>query len=110
MRSCVHLRKPNLCTSCLNCQSFLPPLAHRPFVPLIRNAIDLLSEEDQRLPQVLMLLPVLKRGIGVHHSGLLPILKELVEILFQVLGWYLQLCRGCVEGVFLCVCELECDN
>lgn len=49
-----------------------------------RNAIDLLSEEDQRLPQVLTLLPVLKRGIGVHHSGLLPILKELVEILFQV--------------------------
>jgi superfamily II RNA helicase len=23
------------------------------------------------------------QGIGVHHSGLLPILKELVEILFQ---------------------------
>jgi ATP-dependent RNA helicase DOB1 len=43
-----------------------------------------LAEEDQRLPQVLTLLPVLKRGIGVHHSGLLPILKELVEILFQV--------------------------
>jgi ATP-dependent RNA helicase DOB1 len=49
-----------------------------------RNAVDLLSEEDQRLPQVLTLLPVLKRGIGVHHSGLLPILKELVEILFSV--------------------------
>jgi len=26
---------------------------------------------------------MLKRGIGVHHSGLLPILKELIEILFQ---------------------------
>lgn len=26
---------------------------------------------------------MLKRGIGVHHSGLLPILKEVVEILFQ---------------------------
>lgn len=51
---------------------------------MCRNAIDLLSEEDQRLPQVLTLLPVLKRGIGVHHSGLLPILKELVEILFSV--------------------------
>jgi hypothetical protein len=49
-----------------------------------RNAIDLLSEDDQRLPQVQTLLPVLKRGIGVHHSGLLPILKEVVEILFSV--------------------------
>ncbi len=26
---------------------------------------------------------MLRRGIGVHHSGLLPILKEVVEILFQ---------------------------
>lgn len=53
-------------------------------VPVCRNAIDLLAEEDQRLPQVQTLLPVLKRGIGVHHSGLLPILKEVVEILFAV--------------------------
>ena len=29
------------------------------------------------------LLPMLKRGVGVHHSGLLPILKEVIEILFQ---------------------------
>jgi len=26
---------------------------------------------------------MLKRGVGVHHSGLLPILKEVVELLFQ---------------------------
>lgn len=26
---------------------------------------------------------MLRRGVGVHHSGLLPILKEVVEILFQ---------------------------
>ena len=26
---------------------------------------------------------MLKRGVGVHHSGLLPILKEVIEILFQ---------------------------
>ena len=25
----------------------------------------------------------LQKGIGVHHSGLLPILKEVIEILFQ---------------------------
>lgn len=29
------------------------------------------------------MLPMLKRGIGVHHSGLLPIVKEVIEILFQ---------------------------
>lgn len=46
------------------------------------NAIDSLGDDDQKLPQVLALLPLLKRGIGVHHGGLLPILKEVVEILF----------------------------
>ena len=25
---------------------------------------------------------MLKRGIGTHHSGILPILKEVVEMLF----------------------------
>ena len=29
------------------------------------------------------ILPLLKRGIGIHHGGLLPILKEIIEILFQ---------------------------
>ncbi|KAI3836724.1 hypothetical protein MKX03_007370 [Papaver bracteatum] len=70
------------------------------------NAMDLLSDDDKKLPQarhffisfvslilgwnghisllnVSNMLPLLKRGIGVHHSGLLPILKEVIEILFQ---------------------------
>lgn len=47
------------------------------------SAMDMLSDDDKKLPQVSNLLPILKRGIGVHHSGLLPILKEVIEILFQ---------------------------
>lgn len=47
------------------------------------NAMDSLTDDDKKLPQVGHLLPLLKRGIGVHHSGLLPILKEVIEILFQ---------------------------
>jgi len=47
-------------------------------------ALDCLAEEDRKnLPQVSSLLPALRRGVGVHHSGLLPILKEVVELLFQ---------------------------
>jgi ATP-dependent RNA helicase DOB1 len=45
--------------------------------------MDSLSEDDRRLPQIEHILPLLKRGIGMHHSGLLPILKEVIEILFQ---------------------------
>ncbi|CAI2163367.1 7658_t:CDS:10 [Funneliformis geosporum] len=47
------------------------------------NAIETLSEEDRNLPQIEHLLPFLKRGIAFHHSGLLPVLKEIVELLFQ---------------------------
>lgn len=47
------------------------------------SAIEMLSDEDKELPQIQHLLPLLRRGIGIHHSGLLPILKETIEILFQ---------------------------
>ena len=50
---------------------------------VFNNALELLSEEDKQLPQIQNILPLLKRGIGIHHSGLLPILKETIEILFQ---------------------------
>jgi ATP-dependent RNA helicase DOB1 len=54
---------------------------------LVRNvyqsAIESLVEEDRELPQVTAALPLLERGIGIHHSGLLPVVKEVVEILFQ---------------------------
>lgn len=46
------------------------------------NAMDVLSEDDRKLPQVENVLPLLRRGIGIHHGGLLPILKETIEILF----------------------------
>ena len=47
------------------------------------NAISKLSEDDQKMPNIQNFLPLLQRGIGVHHGGMLPILKELVELLFQ---------------------------
>ncbi|EMD36619.1 hypothetical protein CERSUDRAFT_66166 [Gelatoporia subvermispora B] len=50
---------------------------------IFNNAIDNLAPDDRQLPQISNLLPLLKRGIGIHHGGLLPILKEVIEILFQ---------------------------
>ncbi|KAI2622852.1 rRNA-processing arch domain-containing protein [Xylaria nigripes] len=47
------------------------------------SAIEILSEDDRELPQIQNILPLLEKGIGIHHSGLLPILKETIEILFQ---------------------------
>uniref|UniRef100_A0A8H7XX10 Antiviral helicase n=1 Tax=Psilocybe cubensis TaxID=181762 RepID=A0A8H7XX10_PSICU len=50
---------------------------------IFNNAIENLSQDDRQLPQIANLLPLLRRGIGIHHGGLLPILKEVIEILFQ---------------------------
>jgi ATP-dependent RNA helicase DOB1 len=46
------------------------------------NAMSALDPEDAALPQIQSMLPLLLRGVAVHHSGLLPILKEVIEILF----------------------------
>ncbi|XP_022753462.1 DExH-box ATP-dependent RNA helicase DExH10 isoform X3 [Durio zibethinus] len=50
---------------------------------VFRNAVLCLNEEDRCLPAIELMLPLLMRGIAVHHSGLLPVIKELVELLFQ---------------------------
>ncbi|XP_076455159.1 superkiller complex protein 2-like isoform X1 [Babylonia areolata] len=55
------------------------------------RCIQRLKGNDRQLPQVLHMENVLKRGLGVHHSGILPILKEVVEMLFQ---------RGLVKILF----------
>jgi antiviral helicase SKI2 len=49
----------------------------------INHCLQRLNPSDRNLPQVLNIRELLKRGIGVHHSGLLPIVKEMVEILFS---------------------------
>lgn len=48
------------------------------------NCLEGLSEEDKKLKQIVSLLQILKSGVGLHHGGMLPILKEMVEILFQM--------------------------
>jgi superfamily II RNA helicase len=40
-------------------------------------------ENLKSLPQYYLLLDVLKKGVAFHHSGLVPILKETVEIIFS---------------------------
>ena len=42
-----------------------------------------ISTEDQEIPQIKEILEILKSGIGLHHAGLLPILKEVIELLYS---------------------------
>jgi antiviral helicase SKI2 len=48
----------------------------------IEKSLARLSPEDRDLPQIKRLRELLSRGIAVHHGGMLPIVKEVVEILF----------------------------
>lgn len=48
-----------------------------------KKSIKHLKGTDSQLPQVCKMQRLLMLGIGVHHSGILPILKEIVEMLFQ---------------------------
>ncbi|AQK68647.1 DExH-box ATP-dependent RNA helicase DExH11 [Zea mays] len=55
------------------------------------KAFSRLKGSDRNLPQVVGIQSLLRRGIGVHHAGLLPIVKEVVEMLF---------CRGVIKVLF----------
>lgn len=75
-----------------NCESFALQMSNLTFnedsekamvEKVFHSALEMLSPDDKQLPQIQNILPLLRRGIGIHHSGLLPILKETIEILFQ---------------------------
>jgi len=40
-------------------------------------------EEYMRLPEYVNMIKLFQKGIGIHHSGIMPILREMVEILFE---------------------------
>ena len=49
----------------------------------VRKHLKHLKDSDLKLEQVMKVSAMLERGFGVHHSGVLPLLKELTEILFS---------------------------
>ncbi|GAV52545.1 hypothetical protein ZYGR_0AG05360 [Zygosaccharomyces rouxii] len=48
----------------------------------IEKSVTRLRKEDRELPQIIKIRSLLERGIAVHHGGLLPIVKELIEMVF----------------------------
>lgn len=91
------LKKQNLLPAVIfvfsqkRCSEYADQLANSNFINakesshvrmLIDRSINRLKKEDRELPQILAISALLQKGIAVHHGGLLPIVKELVEILF----------------------------
>ncbi|KAG5518297.1 hypothetical protein PMAC_003093 [Pneumocystis sp. 'macacae'] len=52
---------------------------------IIEKSISRLRMEDTKLPQIIRIRDILSRGIGVHHGGLLPIVKEVKIIIYFLL-------------------------
>ena len=40
-------------------------------------------KEYQQLPEFEQLVKLLEKGIAVHHSGIIPVFKEIIEIMFE---------------------------
>ncbi|KAL8882036.1 MAG: hypothetical protein Q9198_000890 [Flavoplaca austrocitrina] len=92
-----HLRKHELLPACIfvfsknRCEQNADALSNLDFSTaseksathmIIERSIARLKPDDRLLPQIRRLRELLSRGIAVHHGGLLPIVKEIVEILF----------------------------
>jgi antiviral helicase SKI2 len=92
-----HLRKEELLPTCIfvfskkRCEENADALSNLDYCTateksaihlIIEQSISRLKPEDRQLPQIRRLRELLNRGIAVHHGGMLPIVKEVVEILF----------------------------
>ena len=61
--------------------SKVPYIVQRECEQIIRKLPNF--EEYLHLPEYLQLISFLEKGVAIHHSGMLPVLREIVEILFQ---------------------------
>ncbi|KAK5146405.1 Antiviral helicase ski2 [Rachicladosporium monterosium] len=92
-----HLRKEELLPCCIfvfskkRCEENVDALAKLDYCTatekstihmILEKSLARLTPDDRQLPQILRMRELLGRGIAVHHGGLLPIVKECVEILF----------------------------
>jgi len=64
-------------------KSYVSPEESNSINSLIDTAIEKLDKSDKDIPQITTIRDLLCRGIGVHHGGLIPLMKELIELLFQ---------------------------
>lgn len=69
-----------LTTNLLEFDSKIPYTVDRQCEQILRKFPNF--EEYLHLPEYLEILKLLRKGIGIHHAGMLPILREMVEILF----------------------------
>lgn len=72
----------NITTNLLEFDSKIPYIIHKECEQILRRKFSNYKEFTE-LPEFFSLTKLLEKGIGIHHSGMIPILRELVEILFE---------------------------
>ena len=72
--TCAHDITVNL----LEDDSKVPYVARRECEQIVRKLPN--YEEYMRLPEYESLVKLLEKGIGIHHAGMLPVLREIVEL------------------------------
>ena len=74
---CAHEITANL----LEFDSKIPYTIDRECEQIIRKLPN--YKEYLHLPEYLNMVQLLRKGVAIHHSGLMPVLREIVEILFS---------------------------
>jgi hypothetical protein len=69
-----------LTTNLLEFDSKVPYTVDRECEQIIRKLPN--YEEYLHLPEYLNVIKLLRKGVGIHHAGLMPILREMTEMLF----------------------------
>jgi superfamily II RNA helicase len=77
----IEIYSKEITTNLLEFDSKVPYIAKRECEIILRNKLPNF-EEYLHLPEYLTLVSLLEKGIAIHHSKMLPVLREIVEIFF----------------------------
>jgi superfamily II RNA helicase len=80
-RKQVDLCAKELTTNVLEIDSKIPSIVGHECEQIIRKLPN--YNEYLNLPEYLTLVTLLEKGIATHHSGMMPILREIVELMFM---------------------------
>jgi superfamily II RNA helicase len=79
-RKQVEVCAKEITTNLLEFDSKVPYIVDRECEQIIRKLPN--YQEYLHLPEYLEMVTLLRKGVAMHHAGLLPVLREIVELLF----------------------------
>ena len=81
-RKNVEMCAKEITTNLLEFDSKIPYTIQREAEQILRRKLPNYQEYMQ-MPEYIQLIQLLEKGIGIHHSGMIPILREIVEFMIS---------------------------